>query len=35
MKKVAVYDTFIDGAKQGFDVAIRIIPYLVGMFTWQ
>lgn len=32
-KKVAVYDTFIDGAKQGFDVAIRIIPYLVGMLV--
>lgn len=32
-KKIPVYDTFIDGAKQGFDVAIRIIPYLVGMLV--
>lgn len=32
-KKVPVYDAFIDGAKQGFDVAIRIIPYLVGMLV--
>ena len=32
-KKVHVYDAFIDGAKQGFDVAVRIIPYLVGMLV--
>lgn len=32
-KKIAVYDAFIDGAKQGFDVAVRIIPYLVGMLV--
>lgn len=32
-KKVNVYDTFIEGAKQGFDVAIKIIPYLVGMLV--
>lgn len=33
IKKVQVYDAFIDGAKQGFDVAIKIIPYLVGMLV--
>jgi spore maturation protein SpmA len=33
MKKVNVYDAFIDGAKQGFDVAIKLIPYLVGMLV--
>ena len=32
-KKVNVYDAFIDGAKQGFDVAIKLIPYLVGMLV--
>lgn len=32
-KKVHVYDAFIDGAKQGFDVAVRIIPYLVAMLV--
>lgn len=30
-KKVNVYDTFIDGAKGGFQVAINIVPYLVGI----
>ena len=28
--KVKVYESFIDGAKGGFDVAVKIIPYLVG-----
>jgi spore maturation protein SpmA len=32
-KKVHVYDAFIEGAKQGFDVAVKIIPYLVGMLV--
>lgn len=32
-KKVNIYDSFIDGAKQGFDVAIKLIPYLVGMLV--
>lgn len=30
-KKVKVYDSFIEGAKGGFDIAIRIIPYLVAI----
>ena len=30
-RKLNVYEVFIDGAKQGFDVAIKIIPYLVAM----
>ena len=30
-KKVAVYDTFIQGAKEGFDVAKGLLPYLVAM----
>ncbi len=32
-KKVNVYESFIDGAKQGFEVAIKLIPYLVGMLV--
>jgi spore maturation protein B len=30
IRKVKVYDVFIEGAKEGFDVAVRIIPFLVG-----
>lgn len=33
VKKVNVYDTFIEGAKEGFSVAIRIVPYLVAMLV--
>ena len=32
-RKIAVFDEFIDGAKGGFDTAIRIIPYLVGILV--
>jgi len=32
-KKIPVFDTFIEGAKQGFEVAIKIIPYLVGLLV--
>lgn len=32
-KKVKVYETFVEGAKEGFDTAIRIIPYLVAMLA--
>ncbi|WP_198972693.1 nucleoside recognition domain-containing protein, partial [Xylophilus sp. ASV27] len=30
-RRVPVYDTFVEGAKEGFGVAVQIIPYLVGM----
>ena len=30
-KKVNIYESFIDGAKEGFQTAISIIPYLVAM----
>jgi len=33
LKKVNVYETFIDGAKEGFFVAIKIIPYLVAILV--
>lgn len=32
-KKINVYDAFIEGAKEGFQVSVRIIPYLVGMLV--
>jgi spore maturation protein SpmA len=32
-KKIDVFDAFIEGAKSGFDTAIKIIPYLVGMLV--
>jgi len=31
-RKINVYETFIEGAKDGFMTAIRIIPYLVAIF---
>lgn len=31
IKKVKVYEVFVEGAKEGFNIAIRIIPYLVAM----
>ncbi|KPK40953.1 MAG: hypothetical protein AMJ69_00495 [Gammaproteobacteria bacterium SG8_47] len=33
LRRVNVYEAFIDGAKQGFEVAIKLIPYLVGMLV--
>lgn len=30
-KKVKVYEKFVEGAKEGFNVAVKIIPYLVAM----
>jgi len=32
-KKVSVFDAFIEGAKNGFEVIIKIIPYLVAMLV--
>ncbi|MFN8415773.1 MAG: nucleoside recognition domain-containing protein [Cytophagaceae bacterium] len=32
-KKVVVFDVFIEGAKDGFNVAVKIIPYMVGLLT--
>jgi len=33
IRKVKVYDVFIEGAKEGFDVAVKIIPFLVGILV--
>jgi spore maturation protein B len=30
-KRVPVYESFVEGAKEGFQVAVRIIPYLVAI----
>ncbi|MEK9753559.1 MAG: nucleoside recognition domain-containing protein [Rhodospirillaceae bacterium] len=32
-KKVPVYEAFVEGAKDGFEVALRIIPYLVAILV--
>ena len=32
-KRINVYDAFIEGAKEGFNTAIRIIPYLVAILV--
>lgn len=33
IKKVNVYDAFIEGAKEGFNIAIKIIPFLVAILV--
>jgi spore maturation protein SpmA len=32
-KKIECYDVFVEGAKEGFNVAIRLIPYLLAMLV--
>lgn len=32
-KRVPVYETFVDGAKEGFNISVKIIPYLVAMMV--
>ncbi|WP_243290111.1 spore maturation protein [Bacillus sp. FJAT-47783] len=33
MKKVETYEAFVEGGKEGIDIAFSIIPYLVGMLV--
>ncbi len=33
LRRVPVYETLVDGAKEGFQVAVRIIPYLVAILV--
>ena len=33
VKRVKVYEVFVEGAKDGFNVAVRIIPYLAAMLV--
>ncbi|MBZ4688738.1 MAG: spore maturation protein [Clostridiales bacterium] len=32
-KKIPVYDVFVDGAKEGFGLAVKLIPYVVGIYV--
>ena len=32
-KKVAVYETFVEGAKEGFNLSVTLIPYLLAMLV--
>ncbi len=32
-RKVAIYEAFVEGAKEGFQVALRIIPYMVAILV--
>lgn len=33
VKKINVFDAFIEGGKQGWDVVVKVIPYLVGLLV--
>ncbi|MGE5675346.1 MAG: nucleoside recognition domain-containing protein, partial [Mycobacterium leprae] len=33
LRRVKVYDTFIEGAEEGLKVAVQITPFLVGMMV--
>ncbi len=33
IKKIDLYDCFVEGAKEGFKTAIRIMPYLIAIFV--
>lgn len=33
MRRVSIYEVFVEGAKEGFQVAIKIIPYLVAILV--
>lgn len=33
VRRINVFDAFIEGAKQGWDVIIKVIPYLVGLLV--
>jgi len=32
-KQIKVYDTFVEGAKEGFWLAVRLMPYIVGIYV--
>jgi spore maturation protein SpmA len=32
-KKIAIFEAFVEGARRGFGVAIKIVPYLIGMLV--
>ncbi len=32
-KKIPLYDTFIEGAREGFNLAVKLLPYVVGIYV--
>jgi len=32
-KKIPIFDTFVEGGKEGFNIAISLLPYMVGMLV--
>ncbi len=32
-KRIRIFDTFVEGAKEGFNLSVRLIPFLVGMLV--
>lgn len=32
-RKIPIFETFVEGAKEGFEIAVRIIPFLVGILV--
>lgn len=32
-KRIPIYDTFVEGAREGFSVALKILPYVVGIYA--
>lgn len=33
LKKVPIFDTFVEGGREGFSIAVSLIPYMVGMLV--
>lgn len=33
VKKIPIFDTFVEGGKEGFAIAVSLIPYMVGMLV--
>ncbi len=33
VKKINIFEAFIDGAKRGFETSVKVIPYLVAMLV--
>lgn len=33
IRQVPVFDAFLEGAKKGFDMAVALLPYVIGMFV--
>lgn len=33
IKGVSIYDVFVEGAKEGFNLAIKLVPYIIGIYV--